>query len=245
MIKKSSSVILILIVGLHVLNGQSFVKDITISAGEGYSPEFDGAFSLGDGSPYPVANSFLQTGNADEYPYPCYKSVSYSNNKGGFVDVRFKWNLSVGIAASYQEATMEWTPGAPGPDSPDGYVFSDNVSRTNVALRVLYHPPLRSKHFDIYYGIRYGKSYWHDTPSDTNTVVYTTGNGKVSNTSYFLQNQNMVVPSFQMLMGMRFYFADFFALHLEAGIGSPYLIEGGITFRLNFAKDDFSYDSLF
>lgn len=236
-IKKLNCLLFLACISTYYAGAQSFVKDITISAGEGYSPGFDGSLSFGVGTVYPVENSFQNNANADNYPYPCDQALSYTNNMGGFVDVKIKWNISVGVGASYQSAVMEWAPYSNGPGGNYVYVFSDKVTRTNLGVRILYHYPNYSKHFDVYAGIRIGQSYWHDTPSDSNTVkknvtVYT---------NYFLESQNMVVPSFQMLTGLRFYFSDALAIHLEAAVGSPYVLEGGVTFRINLAKDELRY----
>ncbi|HSY76399.1 MAG TPA: hypothetical protein VK890_06060, partial [Bacteroidia bacterium] len=79
-----------------------------------------------------------------------------------------------------------------------------------------------TSNMQVYCGFRGGVSYWTDivtpTPSANSTVQPTVPN----NTAY---------PSIQAPIGVRF-FAGPIGFHVEAALGTPYFIEGGLTFRI-------------
>jgi hypothetical protein len=141
--------------------------------------------------------------------------ISQSAVFDGIVDYgMLKW-LTVGLGAAYQTAT-----GAP----QDAYntPYTENLSRLNVATRLLLDLPL-GRHVDIYTGFRFGVSFWTDVVTPTpplNSFRPTLG-----------ANHVMRYPSVQYLDGVRFYIGPI-GLHIEIGLGTPYLVETGLTFRI-------------
>ncbi len=215
------------------VKAQQELGQIIVNAGIGYSPEFDGGFGFG-GTFYPVSTYPGADWNADQYPYPSMKCSSYTSNKGATIDFGINKLLSIGIASSYQSAIINWSLNDnqyPGP--PYSYPYSDNITRVNLALRLLWHLPIQSKHFDVYGGVRFGCSSWHDIPSSNNILTYGS-----TNTITFLSSPNLVVASCQILWGLRVYLNKYVGAHIEAGIGSPYLVEGGLTVRITTKKDN-------
>lgn len=199
--------------------------EIVINAGVGASPGFDGDVSFGNGPTFPATTilTTLPSYNTDNPPgITCYSIIP---NIGGTADINVGHHVSMGVAASYQSETLNWRPENQFP-SP----FTDKITRTNTALRFLYHTAWVSKHYDPYIGIRVGYSFWTDVPSPQN--MEWTG---VSETT-FISKPGEAQFSFQVVGGIHLYINNFFGLHVEAGIGSPYLVEGGLTFRVNPKK---------
>ncbi len=86
-------------------------------------------------------------------------------------------------------------------------------------------------------GFRAGLSFWHDDTYTVDTInpiqmVY------LKPPAYFIGKSDLVVPSFQYLLGLRVYPSKYIGVHFEFGIGSPYLIEGGLTFKINTRKEN-------
>jgi len=217
------------------VNAQQELGQIVISAGVGYSPEFDGAVYFG----YPVSTKHNVDWNADNYPYASFSCPTYTMNVGGSIDFGLSNLFSIGIAGSYQDETMLWTltdNQYPGP--PYSYPCSDQISRTNLALRFLYHVPSHNKVVDFYLGVRPGISIWHDIPSQNNTVyTYTGPNGPPPVPETFISSPTMNVFSLQFLFGAQICINNLVGVHFNAGIGSPYLAECGLTLRINPNQD--------
>jgi len=232
-LQKKPLVILLLILSSSLLTfckAQNEPGQIVISAGVGYSPEFDGGLGF-DGTYYPVPTS-IPNFNCDCDPYPIASFTPTTPNEGGTIDVGIiKW-FSIGLAASYQGEVVYWAAESNGSGPSGPYPFSDKITRTNIALRFLYHLPLDRihKHFDPYVGVRIGESLWTDIEFPNNIVPAGYYGG------CFLKEPNLVVPSFQVLCGAHIYLIGNLGIHVEAGIGSPYLVEGGLTFRINTRK---------
>jgi hypothetical protein len=220
---------------------QTAPGQIVINGGVGFSPEFDGDLSINLFSYdqlYPVGTIF-STINApfpsDDYP-PEYTCSSITPNIGGTIDVGIiKW-LSLGLAASTQSEVVNWSPAYGWFAIPSGYPYSDKISRTNIAGRLLFHVPWKFKHVDLYGGFRVGESIWHDIPAPYNTNSHTILFPNSNATAYFINEPNESVPSFQYLQGLRVYINDFIGINCEMGIGSPYLVEGGLSIRINTGK---------
>ncbi|HWY97533.1 MAG TPA: hypothetical protein VNY36_00490, partial [Bacteroidia bacterium] len=140
-----------------------------------------------------------------------------------------------GLAASYQDETIIWWLASTSPGSmPYDPPCSDKLSRTNAALRILAHLPLNTKFVEFYGGIRPGICYWQDNPSANNNPYHNT----TQTTPFtFLGSTNETAFSLQFLFGMHVYVNKFIGLHFEAGIGSPYLAECGLSIRINTHKD--------
>jgi hypothetical protein len=209
----------LLIIQNSLVKAQQEFGQFVINAGVAYSPEFDGAWAY----------------NGDLFPVGLYPLIDEEDgffsctlnkpNLGSTIDFGISNKCSLGIASNYQNETVNW--------SPSNQIisnYSDNITRFNVALRFLYHLNTENKHFDPYIGIRSGISIWHDSPSSNNF----TGSSIIPIT--FIIHPNSIVPSFQVLYGMRFYLNHFIGIHIEVAVGSPYLIEGGLTFRINTIK---------
>lgn len=200
---------------------------LVINAGYGYSPEFDGEMGFG-GLDYPVKTNASGI-NGDTYPYPIAAFSSVSYNKGATIDIGLINHFSIGFAFSYQSEEVNWQFGSDDGSAPTPYQLYDKITRTNVALRFLRHGRM-NKHFDFYYGIRFGSSMWDDTPSQVN-ASYNNGSPVT-----FLPTRNVSTGSLQVLCGLRYFPLPFLGIQVEAGIGSPYLAEAGLTFRINTIK---------
>ncbi|HTA83315.1 MAG TPA: hypothetical protein VK783_10290 [Bacteroidia bacterium] len=227
-----------LVVFTFRVNAQQEFGQIVIGAGVGYSPEFDGGINF-FGSGYPVSTKPADQWNRDDSPYPSFACPSYTMNRGGSIDFGISNLFSIGIAASYQDETLVWIlENNSFPGTPSSYPNSDKISRTNIALRFLYHFPVKSKIIDMYTGIRPGMSFWHDTPSPNNIPFGFSGpNGTGTPIpSTFIENSTMQVFSFQALFGAQVCVSNLVGVHVNIGIGSPYLAECGITVRINTHK---------
>ncbi len=126
-----------------------------------------------------------------------------------------KW-LAIGAGVAYQ--TMIGYPlGSQYTD------YTENISRLNVAARFLFDGSI-SRHFEVYCGLRSGVSFWTDVvdfpPHAANTNVQPTISGS-----------NLIRPSIQVLYGVKL-FAGPVGIHAEFAIGTPYLIEGGVTIKI-------------
>ncbi len=207
---------------------------IVINGGVGYSPGFDGDINI-EGTIYPVKTINGEGLNCDCSPYPAGNFSSVTRNIGGTIDVGVTNQFSIGLAGSYQSEVANWTPTS----NYYPYPNYDKIARTNTAARFLFHTITTNVHFDLYTGIRLGLSYWSDIPSSDNQVIPTrSNNGTYSyGLATFLNSPNSFVPSFQVLLGLRAYIIESIGLHAEVGLGSPYLAEGGLTFRINTHKE--------
>jgi len=203
------------------IEAQQQTGQIVISAGVGYSPEFNGQLTLISSQVYPVS---INSAISDyDNGFLC---SSILPNIGGTIDFGISSRISLGLAGSYQNELVTYRFSS---------TYSDKVSRTNGAARFLYHVNKNNKNVDDYIGVRIGCSYWRDSPSPDNTIY----NPYVSSHYYtitFLSSPSLYVSSFQFLYGIRLYVSDNIALYFEAGIGSPYLVETGLTFRINAGK---------
>jgi hypothetical protein len=229
------SILLYVTLYSNLADGQMQAGQIDISCGEGYSPEFDGVFSTAFGQLYPVSTILGTINNTNSYAeYPSnFGCSSITPNIGGTIDVGIVEYVSLGLSVSYQSDSVQWTPGG----SPSPPAYSDKITRTNIALRALVHSSIlwKNKYIDFYTGIRAGVSRWQDIPSLNNsTYQYLLG---APITAYFIKKPNIVVPSFQGVTGLRFFPIYNLGIHIEVGIGSPYLVEGGLTFRVNTIKE--------
>lgn len=109
------------------------------------------------------------------------------------------------------------------------------LTRLNVAFRILRHSKIQDMYKnDFYYGLRIGISAWTDmAPPNTpeNNPNQSPYYGPIDGSEPF----EMV--SIQLVIGLRVYASYRFAFHLEGGIGTPYVVEGGLTCRLGPAPD--------
>ncbi len=197
---------------------------LVINLGIGYSPGFDGDITFLNSQIYPVG---LSNSWDPDFNFQC----SAIPNIGLTLDYGVFKRLSTGIATSYQNENVKW-----GFESNQLY-FSDNVTRINTSARILFHlnkdNPDANMDFDHYIGIRPGFCYWRDIPSSNNQTI---NNGFDETT--FLNHPNYFTFCFQVLYGMRLYLVNDLAFHFEVGIGQPFLIECGFTYRIQTRKED-------
>lgn len=140
----------------------------------------------------------------------------------GTVDYGLTDNFSMGAAFGYQTFKLFF--------DNNQYVNNANIlvsedvkwtfSRMNIALRPLFHFG-RNEDLDMYTGLRVGIIKWGDS-HDSSDPNFEDG--------YAITFQGTF--GFQALFGMRVYFSDMIGMHFEAGLGAPFLIEGGISLRL-------------
>lgn len=187
--------------------------NLIINFGIGYSPEFDGDVGFG-GLFFPIQRN-------SEY-FSCY---SITPNVGITADYGLNRKWSFGLAASYQSEIVR--------DNDYSLLNPNKLTRTNWALRLLKHLSKRNPNIDDYIGLRVGYSYWIDKPILTGENQYSSG---VVPPFYFINKPNAFVPSFQVLYGLRGYISSSMGIHFEIGIGSPYLAEGGLSFRFKTRK---------
>jgi hypothetical protein len=139
------------------------------------------------------------------------------------VDYGISYRTTVGLALNYVQVTGNY-------DSIGG---TEKFTRLNISARLLYHFHKNSNRKDLYFGIRWGLSFWTDNlPPVAGPIAY-----PFPYTSYFSPT-SPVEPSLQILLGWRRYFTYGFGIHIEAGIGSPYFLEGGLMLRLGEHKTE-------
>lgn len=131
------------------------------------------------------------------------------------VDFGITPHFSLGIAAGYQSGTASYANYINTATSqPEN--FTETFSRLNLGGRMLFH--FGNDKFDGYTGLRIGVSLWN-VNNNSNDPAFSNAKGSGS------------LPSFQDLFGFRFYFTPSIGMHLEFAIGTPYLLEGGVTFK--------------
>lgn len=134
--------------------------------------------------------------------------------------------FSLGLAGTYESATDHPY------DGEGNWINSEveRITRYNTALRILFHFAKHSNN-DSYSGFRVGSSIWTDEILSTTTYVYS--NYTYTPAALTLSSSQQIKPSIQVLYGYIHYLSPAFGLHFEAGIGTPYYIEGGVTLKLN------------
>jgi|GEM_PF-1148045 hypothetical protein len=144
--------------------------------------------------------------------------VSESWVYNGAIDYGIKYNTTLGLAMSYQEAT-----GVPLTLDKTGQADnSEYFTRFNCGFRVL-HYIVHTYSLFVYSGFRLGISYWRDIPIDINEpskidAVTTLGD-------------QSIYPSIQVLFGCKLIYRVI-GLHLEVGIGTPYFAEAGLSIKI-------------
>lgn len=123
--------------------------------------------------------------------------------------VAYQTSLGIPVGGEYNSATEE-------------------ITRLNVSIRILWNMPF-SKHFEIYGGLRTGSSFW------TDKIISPEPQSSINHNPLTMTAPNFTRFSVQFPCGVR-YFIGFIGAHLELGIGTPYFIEGGISFRIKTGK---------
>ncbi len=142
-------------------------------------------------------------------------SVSPAINLTG--DYSFRNDQSVGICVTYQKLND-----IPQTENTSITGYTESITRTNIALRYLFHF-IKNTNTDTYVGTRIGLSFWVDGILPLSSQQYT---------QLAMGRSSFVLPSLQLLFGYRRYFSNTIGVHVELGIGTPYLAEAGITFRI-------------
>lgn len=202
-----------------ILKAQLQVGDIFINAGVGYSPGFDGGF-IGAFSVYPAPTS---DSNKNGFPH------AFRPAMGLTVDYMVNDRTSIGIAGTYESVQMNWSL-----ISGQGlYFLADRIARLNVAGRILRHFSRNPERSDNYLGIRVGDSYWKDVPVSTGS--FPPGIPLLNPIPLFLTHSTLNLLSFQVLYGSRIFLPGAlhnFGFNFEIAIGSPYMAEAGISYRI-------------
>jgi hypothetical protein len=148
--------------------------------------------------------------------------INQSPAFNGTVDYAVLKGFTLGIGGAYQWVTDN--PYAPPINNVSETWAVERISRCNISLRAFYQF-LKSNKMDFYLGIRVGESFYTDKMLSNNppdpyvTPVNTTFSGDKS------------YGSIQGLLGVRVFPFYTMGFHAEFGIGTPYLIEGGLSFR--------------
>ncbi len=141
----------------------------------------------------------------------------------GTLDYGYSHKITIGIGAAYQSATIHYMDYL---NSTSGQQenFDEKLTRMNAGVRLLLHFSQEPK-LDAYTGPRVGVSLWQDQ-------------NNADDPNFVAAKGSVVLPSFQWLVGLRGYVSSAFGLHLEFGIGTPYLVEGGITIKFGGTAGD-------
>jgi hypothetical protein len=146
------------------------------------------------------------------------------------VDCAFTDHVSAGLATTYQQFYIEYNDYQWYNEDDSAFVtsnFFEGLSRTNLALRALYHLNLGTfrPRFDPYVGFRAGYSLWrynHDSPDPEWQEL----------------DLDRTWLSYQVLAGAKFYINDHIGMHLDLGLGTPYLIAVGINYKFGTADEE-------
>jgi hypothetical protein len=138
-------------------------------------------------------------------------------------DYRVSKLISVGAAFSYQKFGMNFDDYFWVDENGNFYEedFTADISRTNVAARVLFHYSKNPK-IDMYSGLRIGATLW---------------NGSVSGASAgFTELDNLtsgvVVAPQVILFGFRYFVTNNIGLSFESSVGAPHYLNFGVNYRL-------------
>jgi hypothetical protein len=138
------------------------------------------------------------------------------------VDYTFNQRATIGIGGAYEWVTDN--PYAPPSNNISQTWAIEKMTRYNISLRFT-EQFLKTDKGDLYAGVRGGVSLWTDQMIQNNPP-----NPYVS-----VVNPTFISPftklSIQILLGVRVFPVYNFGFHLETGIGTPYFLEAGITFR--------------
>lgn len=165
-----------------------------------------GQIVVSAGAGYSIISKILDEGTNQTSLPPIYLNVDYGINK----------YFSIGLAGSYSSFSYDDEIYINNNGDITEEYFSVKGTRNTIAGRALIHFGDNPK-LDQYLGLRAGMTLWGYTES-----------GLLAEDEL---NTNLV--SFRVLYGVRAYLTDHLGLNLELGLGSPYLFNGGITYRFN------------
>jgi hypothetical protein len=151
------------------------------------------------------------------------QSLAYNST----IDYTLCKGFTVGIGGAYQWVTDN--PYAPPINNVSETWAVEKITRYNMSLRFL-NEFLKTDKADFYAGLRIGESIWTDNMLSNNPP----------NRYVTLVNPTFLSSTFKVsaqgFVGVRAYLLYNIAFHFEAGIGTPYIIEGGISFRFKTRK---------
>ena len=148
--------------------------------------------------------------------------------------------LSVGLAASYNQATVAFNDITIKKitSKPIGNA-SAKVARTSLAARVLFH--YGKGKFDLYSGGRLGVGLWYGKVGATiNDALFTDLLSTVGIGNNFITSRlngkklrgGFALPQVQVIpFGMRYYITDNLGVNGEVAIGAPYYVNLGASYR--------------
>lgn len=158
------------------------------------------------GAGYSLISRILSAGTNQTSLPPIYLNVDYGVTE----------NFSIGLAGSYSSYSYDDV--ITTLDANGNFVeeaFSVKGTRNTIAGRALFHFG-DNPNLDQYAGLRAGMTLWGYSDSGLLTDDELNANNF----------------SFRILYGARAYITDNLAVNLEIGLGSPYLFNGGISYRL-------------
>jgi len=171
-----------------------------------------GVISFGGGIGYSTFVYGLNLSGANGTPILVSETPAYN----AFFDYGINTTTCIGIGITYQHATGT-------PKSPESQIDTltglEQVTRLNIGFRYLKYTAENIK-YSFYYGGRVGISFWKDILPSYLKRDEITGAAQ------------RVLPSIQVFCGYRVIIAKYIAFHAEFGIGTPYLIETGLSFRI-------------
>ncbi|HTB32960.1 MAG TPA: hypothetical protein VK808_13105 [Bacteroidia bacterium] len=179
-------------------------KDITL-----LSITNEGVFSFGVGVGYSTIDLRLYGINlGGDGPGATSQTPAFN----AYIDYGVGKKTCIGVGFTYQSVT--------GVPNYAPYGITEYLTRYNTGLRFIHYTSSNIAS-SFYYGARIGLSYWTDK---FNTPSF--------NWDYTLNNPTQVDPSFQFFIGYRVFLSDNIDFNAEFGVGTPYLIEGGFSFRI-------------
>lgn len=163
---------------------------------------------------YYDAPLLLSTGSSNELKYTSNTTPVF----GLAIDYSLIDLFSIGLAGSFQHFENRVSL-----NSFSAYTRHE-VNRINLSVRSLFHIPNKEK-VDLYGGLRLGATLWRDSES----ASFDANNNKLSGE----KQGNYVLPSFQLLIGVKVYLIDNLALNAELAIGSPYFLAIGLAYTFS------------
>jgi hypothetical protein len=151
------------------------------------------------------------------------QGISQSIVYNGAIDYGLGKIFAIGSGVAYQTAT----------GYPQGGTFTtarEYLTRLNISVRFLFNGVL-SKHTEVYTGIRIGGSFWTDKVTPTTSPNPYTPPLSLEAPAFTR------FPSVQVVEGLRFLEGPI-GLHFELGLGTPYLYEAGLTFKIDIKKQN-------
>lgn len=134
------------------------------------------------------------------------------------IDYGISKKSNIGFTFAYQAVT--------------GYIYNGDqtpllnvneyINRSNIGIRYLRFGKL-CKDAVFYYGVQAGMAIWNDKIVSTNPYHPTSEFGPINGSSWVGYN-------YQVFCGWRIYLNNSLAMNFGFGIGTPYLLEGGLTY---------------